>query len=66
MILQDKVWELTNLNIGSIVKFNKKEYNCIDGWIKDGENALLVLEGIKRDGHLHANLKNYVIPCGDD
>lgn len=45
-----------------MIVYNKKEYNRIDGWVNEGEEAVLVLEGVKRDGHMHANLRNYVIP----
>lgn len=62
MVLQDKKWEFNNLNNGQIVKFSKKDFVCIDGWIKEGAQSLLVLGGLKRDNHQHPNLKNFVIP----
>jgi hypothetical protein len=62
MILQDKAWKFVEINQTSTVTFTKKDYVCIDGWIKDGEKAVFVLAGIKRDGQLHPNLKNYVLP----
>jgi hypothetical protein len=66
MILQDKQWEFSSMNKGEIVKYSKKEHTCIDGWIKEGDEALLVLGGIIKEAHLHPNLKNYVIPIIED
>lgn len=52
---------MVGINTNEIVKYCKKQYTCIDGWIKEGDDALLVLKGIKRDGHMHPGLKNYVV-----
>ncbi len=62
MLLQDKKWEFRNLNNRQVVNFSKKDFVCIDGWIKEGAQSLLVLGGLKRDSHQHPYLKNFVIP----
>ena len=54
------------LNEPSTVIYSKKEHTCIDGWIKEQAQALMVLTGIKRDNHFHANLKHYVVPYQRD
>ena len=36
MILQDKKWYFQKLGDNKIIKYNKKEFNCIDGFIKEG------------------------------
>lgn len=69
MILQERPWKFM-LKIGekNVQKFAKKEHVCIDGWIREGETVLMVLEGISREGEQgsqeisHPNLKNYSIP----
>ena len=66
MNLQEKPWEFANINKGQKVKYNKKQYTCIDGWVKEGNEALLVLGGIIKDGNMHPNLKNFVIPITQD
>ena len=49
------------------VEFLKKDFTCIDGWIKEKEKGLLLIEGLRKgNGQLHPNLKNYVIPMPKD
>lgn len=38
----------------------------MDGWVKEEDNVLLVLGGIQRDGKMHANLKQFVVPLSDE
>ena len=52
--------------MNATLQYHKKEHHCMDGWIKEAETALVVVEGMKRDGHMHANLKNYVLPLQDN
>lgn len=67
MILQEKKWNFIVPVQKKIEKFAKKDYVCIDGWIKEKEEAIIVLEGLGKEGEdgniiRHPNLKNYVIP----
>lgn len=66
MILQEKKWNFV-MPDEKIQKFVKKDYVCIDGWIKEKDDVIMILEGLMREsqeGNImkHPNLKNYVIP----
>lgn len=61
MVLQEDKWEIVFGEEREVV-FSKKEYTCVDGWIKEKENALLLIEGLTKNTGPHPNLKNYVIP----
>jgi hypothetical protein len=66
MLLQESRWEFV-LPQKKIIEYAKKEYTCIDGWIKDQDKAIVILETLKREKannqHItHQNLKNFVIP----
>lgn len=69
MLLQENKWEFV-LPDNKLVEYNKKEYTCMDGWIKEKAQAILVVEGLKREINgqyaLHQNLKNFVIPVVED
>ena len=48
-------------------KYTKKDFYCIDGWVKEQQQVIVILQGLIKlteDGHFfaHPNLKNYVIP----
>ena len=53
------------INSREVRRYVKKECVCIDGWVKEGGECLMFLEGLRRDGHMHANLRNFVIPIED-
>ena len=49
----------------------KKQFTCIDGWIKEKGRVLYVLEGIERQDSekgvfRHPNIKNFVIPFPEE
>lgn len=66
MILQEKKWSFV-MPDEKIEKFVKKDFVCIDGWIKQREDVIVIVEGLVREGQegnsvKHPNLRNYVIP----
>ena len=47
MILQEKKWNFV-MPDEKIQKFVKKDFVCIDGWIKEKDDVIMILEGLMR------------------
>ena len=67
MLLQEKEWKFVFEEGFKAGEFVKKQFTCIDGWIKEKGRVIYVLEGIEREDSekgmfKHPNIKNFVIP----
>lgn len=54
-----------------MVEYSKKEQTCVDGWIKEQEKVIVLVEGLRRMATtggftVHQQLKNFVIPYTDE
>lgn len=70
MLLQENRWEFV-MPRRKLIEYSKKEHTCVDGWIKEQQKAIMLVEGIRRPtptGNyiLHQQLRNFVLPCLDE